>query len=40
MSRFDLLALLLTNPAAAGFINYKWLRLPSRSKGRISTNPN
>ncbi len=29
MSRFDLLALLLLNAAAAGFINHKWLRLPS-----------
>jgi monovalent cation:H+ antiporter, CPA1 family len=28
MSRFDLLALLLMTAAAAGFINYKWLRLP------------
>ncbi len=29
MSRFDLLALLLMTAAAAGFINVKWLRLPS-----------
>lgn len=29
MSRFDLLALLLMTAATAGFINYKWLRLPS-----------
>ncbi len=29
MTRFDLLALLLTFAAMAGFINYKWLRLPS-----------
>lgn len=29
MNRFDLLALLLTTAAAAGFINYKWMRLQS-----------
>jgi CPA1 family monovalent cation:H+ antiporter len=30
MSRLDLLALLLTNAAAAEFINIKWLRLPAQ----------